>query len=82
MGVYEKAGAILDLRGPKKWTTNWLKQGTHLREGARVDVRVKSVNVSNKKVFLELLDTGSPRPEGTVGRRAYGKRDGGDIVYQ
>ena len=82
MGVYEKSGVIVDFRGPKKWTNSWAKQGTHLREGARVDVRVKSVNLSNKKVFLELLDTGPPRPEGMVGTRTYDKREGGDFVYQ
>lgn len=57
VGVWPQFGAMLELRGAKKWLNNWLPSGTHLKEGDRVDVRIKSIRTENRKVVLELFDT-------------------------
>ena len=64
VGVWEKFGAMLDLPGPKKWTKNWLKTGTHLSVGDRVDVRVKSVDAPNRRVIVAPLEAGAQQPRG------------------
>ena len=55
VGVWEKAGAMLHLPGPKRWTNYWLRSGAHLSVGDKVDVRVKSVDGPNKLVIVTLL---------------------------
>ena len=70
VGVYPQFGAMLDLGGAKKWTNNWLPEGAGLSKGDRVGVRVKSVNGSNKKVVVTLLDTGA---EHAVEKRGFGR---------
>ena len=38
---------------------NWLREGSSLTVGDRVDVRVKSVDGPNKRVIVGLLDNGA-----------------------
>ena len=57
VGVWPQFGAMLELRGAKKWLDNRLRSGTPLKEGNRVDVWIKSVRTENRKVVLELFDT-------------------------
>ena len=56
VGVWEKAGAMLHLPSPKKWTNNWLRSEAHLSVGDKVDVRVKSVDGPNRRVAVTLLE--------------------------
>ena len=75
VGVYPKDGAMLDLGGAKKWTNNWLREGTSLTVGDRVDVRVKSVDGPNRRVIVQFADAGV-RPHGRgVGMRGSRKEE-------
>lgn len=56
VGVWPQFGAMLELRGAKKWLNNWLPDGAQLKVGDRADVRIKSIRTENRKVVLELFD--------------------------
>ena len=75
VGVYPKDGAMLDLGGAKKWTNNWLREGTSLTVGDRVDVRVKSVDGPNRRVIVQFADAGAQHHGRGVGMRGSRKEE-------
>ena len=64
---------MLDLGGAKRWTNNWLRDGSNLAIGDRVDVRVKAVDSSNKRVIVARLGTAVERSGSRVDKQGVGK---------
>ena len=64
MGAWDKFGAMIDLRGPKKLTESWIPTSAHLSKGDRDDMRVQAIGFPTRKVMLEMLDIGARPPVG------------------